>query len=270
MTDFVQLSRPKEVQLVCNENEVRDSALRFWPAAGRGLRLLLAISLAVLPSLAVMGQDVANRQVFVSADKAVPHGTWRYRQFEDDTPVWCRYQGHVPGPPECVLRTLRVENASGDTLECEGHLTYDGVNNENVSSMFARTVIMARETRDIMRDRAKPDVPLTGATLDCTARAPRSRPDIPKECKLQVLEAPSLEDFYPPTARRLAEQGPVEVSFVLKKAQGHASDISVVASSLSDRLDKAAVQYVESVKFGTQCPSTRYELKILFKLEGGG
>lgn len=214
-----------------------------------------------------MGQDAGNRQVFVSPDKAVPHGTWRYRQFEDDTPIWCRYQGNVPGPPECIIRMLRVENASGDTLECEGHLTYDGVNNENVSSMFARTVIMARETRVIMRDRAKPDVPLTGAALDCTARAPRSRPDIPKECKFQVLEAPSLEEFYPPTARRLAEQGPVEVSFVLKNAaKGHASDISVVASSLSDRLDKAAVQYVENVMFSTPCPSTRYELRILFKL----
>lgn len=231
------------------------------------LRVLLRISLIALASPAVMGQGqgqgLADQEVAVSADSPTAHGAWRYRRLRNDTPVLCRADEET----KCITHLLRVENESGDTLECTSRLTYDGINNENRFSMTARTVIRAKESRNVMSDRAKADVPVVDATVACTARAPRPRLNIPKECAFQVLEALPLEDFYPPAARRVAEEGPVELSFTLTKAQGRASDVKVEGSSLSQRLDEAAVKYVTSMKFGTACPSTRYELRVLFKLD---
>ena len=245
------------------ETQGRNSALDFWfVMASRLLPILSILLIALFPAI-VMGQSVADNAVSASPESVTAHGAWRFRQLRNDSPVFCRFKG----PTECITHKLRVENASGDTLECTSRLSYEGVNNENLSSVTARTVILPRQIRDVVSDRAKPDVPLTGATVDCRTRPPRPMLDIPKECKFQVLEALPLEDFYPPTARRLSEQGPVELSFILAKAQGRASDIGLVGSSLSERLDEAAVKYVKSMKFSTPCPSTRYELRVMFKLD---
>jgi TonB family protein len=196
----------------------------------------------------------ADQEVSVSSYRTAPHGTWRYRQLRNDTAVACRHNG----PAECIAHKLRVENTSGDTLECKSRLTYGGINNENLSSMTALTVVLPKQTRTIVNDLAKPEVSLSSATVECTARAPRPL--------LNVLEAPQLEKFYPAAALRLREEGPVELSFKLESAQGRASAVSVVGSSLSDRLDEGAIKYVENMTFSTPCPSTTYELRVVFKL----
>lgn len=214
-----------------------------------------------LPS-PVTKQETAEHEISVSSDRTTPHGAWRYRQLRDDTPVICSFNG----TNECITHKLRVENSSADTLECDSRMNYDGVNSENLPSMRALGVVMPKQTRYVMSDRAKPGVSLVDATVDCKARPPRARLNVPKECKFQVLEAPPLDNFYPPAARRLSEEGPVELEFTLEQAQGHASAISVVGSSLSARLDQAAVKYLESVTFSTPCPSTHYDLRLLFKL----
>jgi TonB family protein len=74
-----------------------------------------------------------------------------------------------------------------------------------------------------------------------------------------------MEPFYPPASRRLGEQGPVDVAFTLEKEEAGAADVEVVASSLSDRLDAAAVLYTKSMKFRTACPGTRYEMRVRFQ-----
>lgn len=246
-----------------NDEGGAESVRQSWSGAGRSLRLLVALSLTSILSLAALAQDTRYREVSVSPDKPTQSGTWRYRQLQDDTLVVCRYNG----PKECVTHELRVENDSGETLECESRMTYDGVNNENLSSMTALRVVLPKQSRNVMNDRAKPAVSLTAATVDCHARAQRPRLNVAKECSFQVLDAPPLQAFYPAAARRLSEEGPVDLQFTLEKTRGHASAISVVGSSLSDRLDNAALKYVENLTFNSPCPPMRYELRVSFKLE---
>jgi TonB family protein len=203
-----------------------------------------------------------DQEVAVSPDRPTPSGTWRYRQFRGAYAVAC---GPV-GAAECVTTTLRVDNASSDTLECKGQLTYDGTDGENRSSVTALAVVLPKQHWAIVKDRAKPAISVISAAAECTVRAKRVRLDTPQECKFHVLHAPKLEEFYPPAAQRLGEQGPVDVAFKLESAQGQASDMRVVGSSLSERLDKAAIEYIASATFSTPCPSTRYEIRVSFQL----
>jgi outer membrane biosynthesis protein TonB len=57
-----------------------------------------------------------------------------------------------------------------------------------------------------------------------------------------------------------------DVAFKLDSAEGKASDVRVVGSSLSERLDKASVQFIENTTFSTPCPSTTYEVQVGFTL----
>jgi TonB family protein len=96
------------------------------------------------------------------------------------------------------------------------------------------------------------------------------RPDTPKECEFQAVAAPRVEDFYPAASQRIGEEGPVELAFKLEDAKGWARDISVVGSSLSERLGQAAVQYLSNAIFSTPCPGTRYEAQVVFWLTEWG
>jgi outer membrane biosynthesis protein TonB len=58
----------------------------------------------------------------------------------------------------------------------------------------------------------------------------------------------------------------VDVEFTLAAARGHASDLKVVGSSLSERLDAAGREFVNAVDFSTPCPGTRYTLRVRFQL----
>jgi len=220
------------------------------------------MTLALLPCTAP-GQDAAVHEVSVSPESPTPRGTWRYRQLRLDTPAICR----ANEPKDCITNVLLVENHSADTLECAARIIYDGVNNENLSSMTSVRVVLPKETRDVMRDHAKPDVAVTAAVVECKARAAQPLLNVPKECRFQVVDAAQLEAFYPEASRRIAEDGPVDLEFTLEQPQGHATAISVFGSSLSERLDAAAVKYLESVTFSSPCPGTRYQLRVRFKLQ---
>ena len=95
-----------------------------------------------------------------------------------------------------------------------------------------------------------------------TAHQPASTQDIPSKeiCVVPYSDLPNGEEV-----QRAAHA--MTRFITLEQAQGHASAISVVGSSLSARLDKAAVNYLESVTFSTPCPSTHYDLRLLFKLD---
>jgi TonB family protein len=220
---------------------------------------LLLISLLSLPAV---GQGTGEHEIFASPETATPNGTWRYRELRDETSSVCGQSN----TKQCITYKLRVENTSADTLECESLMSYDGVDSEGLPRKGSVKVVMPKQTLMVMSDWVQADALVLSATVDCKARPRRPRLNIPKECRFQVLQAPMLEDFYPAAARRLSEEGPVEMQFTLEKPQGHASDISVTGSSLSQRLDGAAIGYLESVTFSTPCPNTRYELRVLFKL----
>jgi TonB family protein len=191
---------------------------------------------------------------------------YRVTQLRGEKPVYCT-RGRVSGDA-CVLHALRVENLSNDTLECSARVSYDGVNGEGASSALTRNVVSPKQTREVLRDRARFDVPITDAAVDCTARPPRPPLDTPSECRLKIVEARPLDEFYPADSRRLEEEGPIVASFTLPEAEGLPSDVKVAGSSLHDRLDDAAVEYLKTVKFATPCPGRRYELRVVFSFGG--
>jgi TonB family protein len=133
-------------------------------------------------------------------------------------------------------------------------MAFDGTEGVNRTSVTGLAVALPRAHRSIVKDRAKPTVSVVSTAVECTVRAARARPTVAPQCKYGVIRAPRLEDFYPAAARQLEEQGPVDVAFMLDLAEGKPSDVRVVGSSLSERLDKAAVQYIENARFSTPCP----------------
>jgi outer membrane biosynthesis protein TonB len=132
------------------------------------------------------------------------------------------------------------------------------VDHENRPSLTTHNVLLPNQSRVSAKDQTKPGAQASG-TVECAVRASHMRPDTPKECMFQAVAAPRVEDFYPAASQRIGEEGPVEFAFKREDAEGWARDISVVGSSLSERLDQAAVQYLSNAIFSTPCPGTRYE-----------
>jgi TonB family protein len=253
---------------------------KAWCESWQGAVLTLLILLASSPS---SGQDLAAHEVAVSPDIAVPHGTWHYRQLEEVEPPLQDSSASLSSGPRhlctgtllpCPVATrkglkthlLQVANASQDTLECTARMSYDGLDVEHIASKEVRRVIEPGETQVVLNDAAAADVPLHSAEVECTARAPLPPLSIPPQCGFQFLEAPPLDQFYPAASQRLGEEGPVTLSFALDQAQGHATDIQVIGSSLSERLDAGAVKYLGSVTFNTPCSGTHYRIKLKFQL----
>jgi TonB family protein len=166
-----------------------------------------------------------------------------------------------------VTHSLQVENRSADTLECFGEVSYDGLNAEGRAGTELPGAFLPHEKRTFLSDRAKPDARITNATVTCNVRKPRERVSVPKGCEFHVLDAPDLGSYYPAVSRRLSEQGPVVLTFVLPSARGTPTGVAVAGSSLFARLDQAAIDYVSQMVFESPCPATRYELLVRFKLE---
>ena len=91
-------------------------------------------------------------------------------------------------------------------------------------------------------------------------------PVIPAECAFFLDHPGDLSNHYPASSRRLKEQGPVVVAFTLAEREGKASDTAIVAGSLSSRLDNAAIRVMQTLRFRTACPGTRYQQTLHFEL----
>jgi TonB family protein len=110
---------------------------------------------------------------------------------------------------------------------------------------------------------------VSASTFDaaCTPRAPLPPLKTEANCKYEVVKPVNISDFYPPEARQLDEQGPVVVEFTVPGKAASPTDIKVVASSLSPRLDQGAVQAVGAMIMSSPCKSQRYRLRLNFQLE---
>ena len=100
----------------------------------------------------------------------------------------------------------------------------------------------------------------------------QERPPLPPlsteaNCKYEVVKPVNISDFYPAEARRLDEQGPVVVEFTVPGKAASPTDVKVVASSLSPRLDQGAVKAVSAMIMSSTCKNQRYRLRLNFQLE---
>jgi TonB family protein len=90
---------------------------------------------------------------------------------------------------------------------------------------------------------------------------------MPTECRFQIARPVNVSDYYPPASRRLGEEGPVALQFVLTKKEGKPTRIQVIGSSLFDRLDAAAVKAAGDMVFTTACPGRDFRMQLTFDLD---
>jgi TonB-like protein len=176
----------------------------------------------------------------------------------------------VPCPDDekenCVYHRLIVDNQSSDWLECFGRMTYDGVNREKLSTAERKFVVVPHGRKVVVGDATTPDVNVTAHTMQCSARKPLDASKLTPQCTRVFSHSPKEID-YPPASRRASEEGPVLLDFSLTDHDDHPTDIVVVGSSLSQRLDEAAIAFVAKYIGSTDCKQGRFRTQVTFQLK---
>jgi TonB family protein len=75
-----------------------------------------------------------------------------------------------------------------------------------------------------------------------------------------------FETYYPAEAKEKSMQGPVIISFLLDQRDGTAKDVTVAESSLFPLLDRSATRFIRDQEFRTNCPGTRFDVLMRFRL----
>jgi len=98
-----------------------------------------------------------------------------------------------------------------------------------------------------------PAEPTTTAITDVTNKPlpvapPPPAPVVRIAPKLDQKRSPSTDDYYPPTSRRMGEQGSTVIA-VCVAVDGHPGEPKVQKGSGSPRLDEAAVKYAQHARY---------------------
>ena len=165
--------------------------------------------------------------------------------------------------------TVHVENLSQDTLTCSVKLTCGGGLCFPTTTTSAKAVIAPKGQSTVIRACMRPEDTYQ-IEADCQQRAARAPLKIPPNCKYDPVGAIQLEMLYPTASIRLREQGPVDLAFTLREKEGAASDAAVVGSSLSPRIDEAALKALKGFRLRTACPGTRFEMRLNFEIDADG
>jgi TonB family protein len=161
---------------------------------------------------------------------------------------------------------VEVENASGWTLECDTTLDLDGVDADGQSQLRRRGVVLPHQKRAMLQALLPPATTVKSVNAQCAARALLPPVETPAECRVQIVRTVNLRDYYPAASQRLIEEGPVALQYTLASAEASPTDIRVVGSSLSERLDAAAVRALGDMGMTTSCPGRQFRLQVVFKL----
>jgi TonB family protein len=190
-------------------------------------------------------------------------GAWSYTLIRDETPRYCGERSDK----HCVRRTVFVTNGSDQELECKAYIKYEGTDAKGNPQPEAQAVVLKKQIRAVIASMAEEGV--SAATFEASCKPRPALPPLKTEanCKYEVVKPVNISDFYPAEARQLDEQGPVVVEFTVPGKAGSPTDIKVVASSLSSRLDQGAVQAVGAMIMSSQCKNQRYRLRLNFQLE---
>jgi TonB family protein len=194
----------------------------------------------------------------------LPSGAWSYTLIRDETPRSCGEQ--KPGK-QCVRRTVFVTNGSDEELECKAYIKYEGTDSEGRPQTDAQAVVLKKTIRAVVVSLAETGVNASTFEATCKQRAPLPPLSTDAKCKYEVVKPVNISDFYPPEAQRLDEQGPVTVEFTVPGKAAGPTEVKVVSSSLSARLDEAAVKAVSAMIMSSACKNQRYRLRLNFQLE---
>ena len=200
--------------------------------------------------------------VATSEDHAVDGGTWRSTIRRTAQPWAC---GSKREATTCVENTVLIDNRSPQTLECFGGFGYTSPEGVPINDPDLPALVLPR-TRHEMRGRTTTaDTRFAVASLECRARPTYVRIKVADGCKYEMHGDP-LENYYPAAALGQSFEGPVTLSFVLAQKNGPATEVAVADSSLIPVLDAAARRFIGDQNFVTNCPGTRFDMRMRFKL----
>jgi TonB family protein len=225
---------------------------------------VLAGTIALLASLTVEAAD--ENELELSSPRTLPSGFWQYRVMRGAELTNCGMQSERP---TYAWHTVHLENVSNDTITCKVQLTCTGRQCFPTTTLSANAVVSPKQQATVIRACIQPNDTYE-IQADCQRRAPRAPLKIPPNCRYDLIRTVSLDEFYPPLSQRLRDRGPVDVAFTLPTAEGVPSDPEVVGSSLSPRLDEAALKAARTLRLRTNCPGTRFEMHLNFELDADG
>ncbi len=191
-------------------------------------------------------------------------GRWSYTLIRDETPRYC---GADKGDKPCLKRTVFVTNGSEQELECKAYIAYEGVDAQGRPQTEAQAVVLKQTIRAVVSSMAEQGVNASTFEAVCKPRPPMPPLKTQEGCKYEVVKTINISDFYPQESREMDEQGPVVVEFTVPGKAGNPTDVKVVASSLSPRLDEAATKAVSAMVMSSACRNQRYRLRLNFQLE---
>jgi len=197
--------------------------------------------------------------VSTSEDHAVDGGSWRSLLKRTANPWPCGANAAT----RCVENSVVVDNQSPQTLECSA--AFDQAGDAPVTGTDIPALVLPRAAHEIHGPIATADTKVVLSHLDCRARPPYKRLAIGAGCKYEMFGEP-FEKYYPSAAVTQGLEGPVVVAFSLTDRRGHASDVAVADSSLVYSLDEAAKRFVKDQLFTTNCPGTRFDVRMRFTL----
>lgn len=191
-------------------------------------------------------------------------GAWSYTLIRDETPRYC---GEQKPDKQCVRRTVFVTNGSDVELECKAYIKYDGADAQGRPQVESQAVVLKKTIRAVVGSLAEQGVSASTFEAVCTERPPLAPLGTDAKCKYEVVKPVNISDFYPAEARDAEEQGPVVVEFTVPGKAASPTNVKVVASSLSARLDEGAVKAVSAMIMSSACKNQRYRLRLNFQLE---
>ena len=216
--------------------------------------------------LGAVGAQASERPALVtvsaSEDHAVDGGSWNSLLKRTATPWAC---GGGKDAKQCVEHTVVIDNQSPQTLECTGSFSSQGGGGPSLDGADIPALVLPRTRHEIRGPIATTETKVELSHLDCHARPPYRRLKVADGCKYQMFGQP-FEEYYPAAAVSQALEGPVVVAFLLPERNGRASEIAVVDSSLVYSLDQAAKRFVTEQRFSTNCPGTRFDVRMRFTL----
>lgn len=225
------------------------------------------------PYIAAAAQSVQNNDAVATMQLTVESsghtfqlagGSWLYYLVRDDRPRRCSQQ---QAAEECLYRAVHVRNDSDDVLECRGEITYAGTDSKGEVTARGQQLVSERAIFVVVESLAKQGIDAESFEARCTARPKLPALNTPANCKYEVIKPVSISDYYPPPSQDAGEEGPVIVEFSLSGKAARPTDVRVVAGSMYERLDQAAVKAVGDMVMSSSCGKSRYRLKLNFQLQ---
>lgn len=182
-----------------------------------------------------------------------------WKLMRDDSLPECQKDGQVV----CARYALEIQNPGADTLECIASLVPPAPD----APPQRAAVLTSKENRVIFTEVTTIAQGVPDVKVECRRRPAPPPLLTPSSCKPTPTKMGQIGDYYPAASRQLGEEGPVDLEYTLAESNATPTDIKVIGSSLSSRLDQAATRFLGDATFTTPCPGTRYRLRVRFKLQ---